>query len=444
VIKLIKASKDPEEAKNVLLQRFSLTEKQAKAILDMRLQRLTSLEAEKIVNELKELMDTIKALKEILESHSNTSNIIKEEFAEIGEEYSDSRRSEIIPISGDLSIEDIIADEEMVVTITHNGYIKRLPTATWKTQRRGGRGMKGAHTKEDDFIEHLFTASTHDTMLFFTDRGKCYWMKVHEIPPGQRTSQGRAIVNLIGCETGEKVKAFVSVKEFNETDYIVMATRKGIIKRSSLSMYSRPRKGGIYAIEIRKEDELIQAKISHGDQDFILATHNGKSIRFSENNVRPTGRKTMGVRGIRLSSKQDNVIGMLVVKREGSILVVTNQGYGKRSSLEDYRTQNRGGKGVITIKTTKKVGQLIGIMEAIDGDDLMLITDKGIMIRQPVEHIRTIGRNTQGVRLAKLDSGTKISSATRILKDENEEENKDKEISSPQEQCFLQNPRRKS
>ena len=425
VIKLIKASKDPEEAKSGLIKQFALTEKQAKAILDMRLQRLTSLEVEKITNELKELMDTIKKLNEILNSPDIQSNIIKEEFSEIGERYGDERRSEIIPISGDLSIEDIIADEEMVVTITHNGYIKRLPTATWKTQRRGGRGMKGAHTKEDDFIEHLFTASTHDTMLFFSDRGKCYWMKVHEIPPGLRTSQGRAIVNLIGCETGEKVKAFVSVKEFNETDYIVMATRNGIIKRTALSMYSRPRKGGIYAIEIREKDELIQAKISHGDQDIILATYNGKSIRFSENDVRATGRKTMGVRGIKLGSKEDKVMGMLIVKREGSVMVVTNKGYGKRSDLSEYRTQKRGGKGVITIKTTEKVGNLVGIMEAIDTDDIMLITDQGIMIRQQVEKIRTIGRNTQGVRLAKLDDNTYISSTARVIKEEeneNEEE----------------------
>ena len=315
-------------------------------------------------------------------------------------------------VSGNLSIEDIIAEEEMVVTITHKGYIKRLPSSTWRSQRRGGRGMKGAHTKEDDFIEHLFTASTHDTMMFFTDRGKCYWLKVHEIPPGQRTSQGRAVVNLIGCEPGEKVKAFVSVKEFNDIDYIAMSTRNGMIKRSPLSMYSRPRKGGIYAIEIREGDELIQAKISHGDQDIILATSNGKSIRFSENNVRPTGRKTMGVKGITLRSSDDWVIGMIVIKREGTILVASDKGLGKRTNVIEYRVQNRGGKGIITLKTTDKVGKMVSMIEVVDNDDLMIITDSGIMIRQPVENIRTIGRNTQGVRLIRLDDGATISSVT--------------------------------
>ncbi|MDP6936366.1 MAG: DNA gyrase subunit A [Candidatus Marinimicrobia bacterium] len=422
VIILIKKSKDPEEAKQGLVSRYSLSEIQAKAILDMRLQRLTSLEVDKIITELKEIIEIISQLKQVLESYDLQSDIIRSEFAEIGDRYNDERRSEIIPVSGDLSIEDIIADEDMVVTITHNGYIKRLPASTWKTQRRGGRGMKGAHTKDDDFIEHLLTASTHDTMLFFTDRGKCYWIKVHQIPQGLRTSQGRAIVNLIGCEAGEKVKAFVSVKEFNESDYIVMATRNGIVKRSALSMYGRPRKGGIYAIEIRENDELIQAKISHGDQDIILATYNGKSIRFNENDVRATGRKTMGVRGIKLGSAADRVIGMLIVKREGSVMVVTDKGYGKRSDLSEYRTQGRGGKGVITIKTTDKVGNLVGIMEAIDTDDIMLITNQGIMIRQQVESIRTIGRNTQGVRLAKVDEGTKISSATRVIRYDEEEE----------------------
>ena len=422
VVSLIRGSQDPEHAKQGLMEQFTLSELQAKAILEMRLQRLTSLEVDKIINELKELKETIKSLESILNSYELQSEIIRNEFSEIMTRYGDTRKSQIIPISGELSVEDMIADEEMVVTISHNGYIKRLPSSTWKTQRRGGRGMKGAATKENDFIEHLFTASTHDTMMFFTDRGKCYWLKVHEIPPGQRTSQGRAVVNLIGCESGEKVKAFVSVKEFNDTDYIVMATRNGIIKRTALSMYSRPRKGGIYAIEVRNEDELIQAKISNGEQNIILATHLGKSIRFSEKNIRATGRKTMGVKGITLGSSKDKVIGMLVVKREGSILVATDKGYGKRTSLEDYREQNRGGKGVITIKTTEKVGKLIAIMEAVDDDDLMLITNQGIMIRQPVNQIRTIGRNTQGVKLAKLDEGTNISSATRILNEENDNE----------------------
>ena len=422
VVSLIRGSQDPEHAKQGLMEQFTLSELQAKAILEMRLQRLTSLEVDKIINELKELKETIKNLESILNSYELQSEIIRNEFSEIMTRYGDTRKSQIIPISGELSVEDMIADEEMVVTISHNGYIKRLPSSTWKTQRRGGRGMKGAATKENDFIEHLFTASTHDTMMFFTDRGKCYWLKVHEIPPGQRTSQGRAVVNLIGCESGEKVKAFVSVKEFNDTDYIVMATRNGIIKRTALSMYSRPRKGGIYAIEVRNEDELIQAKISNGEQNIILATHLGKSIRFSEKNIRATGRKTMGVKGITLGSSKDKVIGMLVVKREGSILVATDKGYGKRTSLEDYREQNRGGKGVITIKTTEKVGKLIAIMEAVDDDDLMLITNQGIMIRQPVNQIRTIGRNTQGVKLAKLDEGTNISSATRILNEENDNE----------------------
>tara|TARA_Y100000590_G_scaffold123768_1_gene141628 strand:- start:8935 stop:11394 length:2460 start_codon:yes stop_codon:yes gene_type:complete len=418
IVSLIKASKDPETAKAGLIARFSLSEKQAKAILDMRLQRLTSLEVDKIAVEIVELTQKIEKLNKILNSYDMQSDIITKEFTYIEEKYGDERRTQIIPISGDLSIEDMIADEEMVVTISHNGYIKRLPISTWKTQKRGGRGMKGAATKEDDFVEHLFTASTHDTMMFFTDTGKCYWLKVHAIPPGQRTSQGRAVVNLIGCDAGDKVEAFVSVKSFNDSDYIVMSTRNGMIKRTRLSMYSRPRKGGIYAIEVREGDKLIEAKVSHGDQDIILATHQGKSIRFKENDVRPTGRKTMGVRGIMLNSLKDRVIGMLVIKREGSILVVTDKGFGKRTKIEDYRTQNRGGKGVITIKTTEKVGNLIDIIEAIDGDDLMLITDKGIMIRQPVEHIRTIGRNTQGVKLARLDEGTQISSATRILQEE--------------------------
>mgnify|MGYP003313047707 CR=1 FL=1 len=286
----------------------------------------------------------------------------------------------------------MIAEEDMVLTITHKGYIKRLATTQWKTQKRGGRGMKGAHTKDDDFVEHLFIASTHDTMLFFTNKGKCYWLKVHQIPQALRTSQGRAIINLIGCEPGEQVQAFLPVKTFDDNQFIVMATKKGIINRTSLSLYSKPRKGGIYAIEVNEGDELIQAKLSLGDQDVLLATNNGKSIRFNENQIRSTGRKTKGVTGIRMSFKDDYVIGMLIVKREGQVLVVSSKGFGKRSLLDQYRDQQRGGKGVLTMKTTDKVGKMVTIKEVVDKDDLMIITNQGVLIRQPVSQIRAIGR----------------------------------------------------
>jgi DNA gyrase subunit A len=433
VIKIIRGSKNPEEAKSTLIDRFKFSDKQTKAILDMRLQRLTSMEVEKVVEEYNELQILIKKLNDILNSHDLQSDIIREELKEINEKYGDERKSEIIPISGDLSIEDMIADDDMVVTITHNGYIKRLPTTTWKTQRRGGRGMKGATTKDDDYVEHLFIASAHSTMLFFTDRGKCYWLKVHQIPQGSRTSQGRAIVNLINCEPGEKVKAFVSTKDFDEKDHIVMATKNGIIKRSALSLYSRPRKGGIYAIEIREEDELIEAKISHGDQDIVMATSGGKAIRFSETAIRSTGRKTMGVRGISMSFKDDVVIGMLVVKRDGTILAATDKGFGKRTDIEAYRTQNRGGKGVYTIKCNDKIGKLVTIMEVVDTDDIMIITDQGVMIRQPVENISVIGRNTQGVKLLRLDDGAKISTVTKVLKEDESEEVAEEEEGSTEE-----------
>ena len=424
IISIIRGSKDPETAKKSLIETFSFSEKQTKAILDMRLQKLTSLEIDKVVDEFNELQKLIKELSQLLVSKELQDKLIKEELNMVLDRYGDERKTEIIPFSGDLSVEDMIADEDMVVTITHNGYIKRLPTTTWRAQRRGGKGMKGAKTKDDDYVEHLLIASTHNTMLFFTNKGKCHWLKVHQIPPGSRTSQGRAIINLINCEQGEKVEAFVSVKEFNETDHIVMATKKGMIKRSSLKLYSKPRKGGIYAIEIREGDELIQARISNGDQDIVIATSGGKAIRFSEDTIRATGRKTMGVKGITMSFKDDYVVGMLVVKREGSILVATDKGYGKRSDVDAYRNQNRGGKGVYTVKSTPKVGKLVSIMEVVDEDDIMIITNKGIMIRQPVKNIKVIGRNTQGVKLLRLDDGAFISSITKVL---NEEEDGERE-----------------
>ena len=434
VISIIRGSKDPESAKSSLIEAYSFSEKQTKAILDMRLQKLTSLEIDKVVEEYNELQELIKKLNEILISKELQDGIIKEELEGVLEKYGDERKTEIIPFSGDLSIEDMIADEDMVVTITHKGYIKRLPTATWRAQRRGGKGMKGAKTKDDDYVEHLLIASTHNTMLFFTNKGRCHWLKVHQIPPGSRTSQGRAIINLINCEQGEKVEAFVSVKEFNETDHIVMATKKGIIKRSSLKLYSKPRKGGIYAIEIKEGDELIQARISSGDQDIIMATSGGKAIRFAEETIRATGRKTMGVKGITMSFKDDYVVGMLVVKREGSILVATDKGYGKRSDVDAYRTQNRGGKGVYTVKSTPKVGKLVSIMEVVDEDDIMIITNKGIMIRQPVENIKVIGRNTQGVKLLRLDEGAFISSITKVLSEDDDESEDLQEETPPSEE----------
>ena len=344
IIGLIKKSKNPEEAKEKLINRFEFSTAQAKAILDMRLQKLTSLETGKLLEELGELNTHIVYYKKVLESKEEQSSIIKKELEDVEEKYGDERKTEIIPISGDLSIEDMIADEDMVITISHNGYIKRLPVSTWKTQNRGGKGMKGANTKQDDYVEHLFIASTHNMMLFFTNTGKCYWLKVHQIPQASRTSQGRAIINLIGCGTEDKVKAFVSVKEFSEEQQLIMCTKKGLIKRSNLILYSKPRKGGIYAVDVNEGDELIQAKVSTGEQDILLATNNGKSIRFNEKQIRSTGRKTKGVRGIRMSLKDDFVIGMLVVKREGQVLVVSSKGFGKRSLLEQYREQKRGGK----------------------------------------------------------------------------------------------------
>jgi len=423
VIKLIKASKNPDAAKEGLMNGFNLSEKQAQAILEMRLQRLTGLEVDKILEEYKELIKLISHLKNILENKNQRMDIIKNELLEIQENYGDERRTEIIPVLSDFSMEDMIAEEEVVLTITHHGYIKRTALNTYRTQRRGGRGVQGAGSKEEDFVEHLFIANTHNYMLFFTDRGKCFWLKVYDIPQGGRATRGRAIVNLIGCDPSERVEAFVSVNEFKEDRYIVMATKKGAIKKTVLSAYGKPRKGGIYAIEIRENDQLIEARVTSGEHDILLGTREGKSIRFSETNVRASGRKTMGVRGIRLGSVDDYVIGMLIVKREGTILVATERGYGKRTDVIQYRTQTRGGKGVLTMRCTEKTGKMVKIMEVVDSDDLIVITDAGVLMRQPIAAIRTIGRVTQGVRLVKLDAGSFISSITRVMEEAEKKEN---------------------
>ena len=419
IISIIKGSKDPAQAKEGLMNAFNLSEIQSQAILDMRLQKLTGLEVEKVIAEYKEVIKLISFLKGILDSKSQRMDIIKEEMLLVKDEFGDERRTEIIPVDSNFSMEDMIAEEEVVLTITHSGYIKRTALNTYRTQRRGGRGVQGATSNDEDFVEHLFIANTHNYMLFFTNLGKCYWLKVYDIPQGGRATKGRAIVNLIGCEPGEKVEAFVSVKEFDDNHYIVMATRKGLVKKTVLSAYSKPRKGGIYAIEIRDGDTLIEARITNGENDILLGTRGGKSIRFSEKNIRPTGRKTMGVKGITLSSKEDYVIAMLVVKREGTILVATEKGLGKRTDVIQYRTQTRGGKGVMTMRVTEKTGKMVSIMEVVDADDLIVITDKGVLMRQPVSQIRTIGRVTQGVKLVKLDDGTKISSISRVINDDN-------------------------
>ena len=426
IIEIIKGSKDPAQAKEGLMNGFNLSELQSQAILEMRLQKLTGLEVDKVVEEYKELIKHISHLKGILGSKPKRMDIIKKELLEIKEQYGDERRTEIIPVDSDFSMEDMIAEEEVVLTITHQGYIKRTALNTYRTQRRGGRGVQGAMSKEEDFVEHLFIANTHNYMLFFTDKGKCYWLKVYDIPQGGRAARGRAVVNLIGCEPGERVEAFVSVKEFDDEHYIVMSTQNGIVKKTVLSAYGKPRKGGIYAIDIRDGDKLIEARITNGEHDILLGTHEGKSIRFSEANIRPSGRKTMGVKGIKLSSKEDYVVGMLVVRREGTILVATEKGYGKRTEVLQYRTQTRGGKGVLTMRCTDKTGKMVKIMEVVDSDDLIVITDSGVLMRQPVGAIRTIGRVTQGVRLVKLDKGTNISSITRVISEESATSSSDK------------------
>jgi DNA gyrase subunit A len=432
VIAIIRGSKDPAQAKEGLMNNFNLSEIQSQAILDMRLQKLTGLEVDKVVEEYKEIIKLIAHLKGILESRSQRMDIIKNDLLEIRDQYGDERRTEIIPVDSNFSMEDMIAEEEVVLTITHKGYIKRTALNTYRTQRRGGRGVQGAMSKEEDFVEHLFIANTHNYMLFFTDQGKCYWLKVYDIPQGGRAARGRAVVNLIGCESGEKVEAFVSVKEFDDDHYIVMATQNGIVKKTVLSAYGKPRKGGIYAIDIREGDKLIEARITNGEHDILLGTYEGKSIRFSENNIRPSGRKTMGVKGITLGSQKDRVVGMLVVRREGTILVATEKGMGKRTDVIQYRTQNRGGKGVMTMRCTDKTGNMVNIMEVVDSDDLIIITDSGVLMRQPVADIRTIGRVTQGVKLVKLDEGASISSITRVISEDEATSKKEEKVEDKQ------------
>ena len=429
VIKLIRASATVDEAKSGLMTEFKLSDVQAKAILEMRLQKLTGLERDKIKSEYEELMKTIEYLKSILGDKVLRMEIIKDELIEIKEKYGDDRRTDIEFAGGDVSIEDMIPDSEVVITISHAGYIKRTPLTEYKKQNRGGVGTKAASTRDKDFIEHVYVATNHQYMLFFTEQGRCFWMRVYEIPEGSRQSKGRAIQNLINLPQDDKVLAFINVLNLKDEEYInshhiVMCTKKGVIKKTSLEAYSRPRVNGINAITIREGDTLLEAKLTNGEQDIMLAVRSGKAIRFPEAKVRTMGRSASGGRGITVDHDNDEVVGMIVVK-EGDgfdVMVVSEAGYGKRSSLEDYRITNRGGKGVKTITVTEKTGELVSLKAVTDEDDLMIITKKGTMIRMGVDTLRVMGRATQGVRLINLRSGDEIASIAKVPASEEEEE----------------------
>ncbi|MFN4111731.1 MAG: DNA gyrase C-terminal beta-propeller domain-containing protein, partial [Ignavibacteria bacterium] len=421
IVQLIKKSKDVETAKNGLMRKFKLSEIQAKAILDMRLQRLTGLERKKIEDEYRETIKLIEKLRFILANKAKRMQIISEELLELKEKYGDERRTMVIKDYSEFSIEDIIAEEDVVITISHNGYIKRFPVSGYKRQSRGGKGVTGAATRDDDFIEHMFIASTHNYILLFTDQGKCHWLKVYEIPEGGRASRGRSILNLVQLDKGDSIRAYVSVREFDSNRFVVMVTEKGLIKKTRLDAFSNPRKSGIIAINLNEGDRLIDAKISDGADDIIIGTREGMAIRFNEQDVRDMGRNATGVKAINLD-KNDRVVGMVVSKRKSTILVVTENGYGKRTEIDEYRITRRGGKGVKTLKTSDKNGKMVDIKEIDDNDDIVIITEKGMIIRQHAKDLRVMGRNTQGVKLIKLNPADRISAITRVVPEDEDEE----------------------
>jgi DNA gyrase subunit A len=417
VVEIIKKSKDVPDADARLRKRFGLSEKQSDAILNMRLAKLTGLEIEKLEAELKEVRTTIKDLKSILASKPKRMTILKEEMDEVAEQFGDERRTEIVADQGEFTVEDLIAEEDMVVTISHSGYIKRIPVSQFRRQRRGGRGLNGADLKADDWVEHLFIAGTHDYLMFFANTGQAYWLKVHEIPPASRAARGKPIVHCLGMKPNEQITALVRVKEFAESECLIFATRLGTVKKTLLSEYANVRANGIRAINIDDGDELIDVQVCDANSDIILATTQGMSIRFHQGDVREMGRATTGVKGIELD-KTDAVIGMVVVRRDSTILVVSEHGYGKRSELSEYRVQRRGGKGIITFKVTDKTGPLVALKEVLPDDELMMITKHGVIIRVPVEGIRVIGRNTQGVRVMNLESGDAVQDVARVVKED--------------------------
>lgn len=436
VISLIRSSKNPDEAKDGLITTFNLSEAQAKAILEMRLQRLTGLEREKIRLEYEELLKTIEYLKSLLADEGMRMQVIKDELAELIENYGDERLTSIVPDEGEFNPEDFYADDEMIITVSHLGYIKRTPLTEFRTQARGGKGSKGSETRDEDYLEHMYSATMHNTMLFFTESGRCFWQKVYEIPEGTKTSKGRAIQNLLNVEQGDKVKAFINLKslvdfEYVQNNFIVLCTTKGIIKKTSLEAYSRPRQNGINAINIREGDSLIEAQLTNGSSDIIISIRSGKAIRFNEKKVRPMGRTASGVRGIRLTEPNDEVIGMVCIDDPArSVLVVSENGYGKRTELEDYRVTNRGGKGVKTINITDKTGPLIAMKSVTDTDDLMIINKSGLTIRLAVADLRLMGRATQGVRLINLKGKDSIAAVTDVVGSSEEDENTSTEDSS--------------
>tara|TARA_B110000046_G_scaffold2524_2_gene2763 strand:- start:528 stop:3119 length:2592 start_codon:yes stop_codon:yes gene_type:complete len=448
IITLIRGSKTPEEARNGLMERFELSEIQARAILDMRLQKLTGLERDKVKAEYAELMETINDLKDILGNEERRMSIIKEELEEIKEKYGDERRTEIVYSADDFKIEDIIPNEKVVITISHLGYMKRTKLDEYKIQNRGGRGSKGSSTRDEDFLEHLFVANNHNYLLIFTEKGRCFWMRVFEIPEGSKTSKGRAIQNMVQIEPDDRILTYINVPDLKDTEfvqnhYIVLCTKNGVIKKTSLEAYSRPRANGIIAINIRDEDQLLGAKLTDGESHILMALKSGKAIHFEEGKVRPMGRGASGVRGIRLNGADDEVIGMISVmssssyseddenadaeeieieEGESTVLVVSENGYGKRTAVGDYRITNRGGKGVKTMNITEKTGKLVGILNVKNNDNLMIINQSGLTIRLELDKVRVMGRNTQGVRLINLKNGDSIASVAKIEVSESEEE----------------------
>ncbi|MGH7672333.1 MAG: DNA gyrase subunit A, partial [Gemmatimonadales bacterium] len=430
VIRIIKKSKDTPAADAALRKRFKLSEKQAAEILNMRLARLTALEITKLEEELKDVRKFIKECKEILGSKPRRMKILKEELTELAHGFGDERRTEIVADQGEFSIEDLIAEEDMVITVSHAGYIKRLPVSAYRRQRRGGKGVIGAHAKEDDWVEHLFIASTHDYLMFFTEQGQCYWLKVHEIPQAARAARGKPIISCVAMKPDERLAALVPVREFSEDQYLLFATTNGLVKKTVLSEFGNPRSNGIRAINIEKGDELIDVQVTDGKNDIVLATRHGMSIRFHEKDVRDMGRTATGVKGVELD-KKDHVIDMVVVRRASTLLVVTEKGMGKRSELDEYRIQHRGGRGIITLKRGPKTGDIVALKEVLPDDELMMITKKGIMIRVPVEGIRITGRNTQGVRVMNLTPGDLVVDVARVVKEDEGDDGEDDEGEAP-------------